>query len=553
MLAAVLFTVLSVLHVLSGGPEPPSTVSSSAPGTSPATPPLPSDPASDAPLAAYEAARDTAAKVAEAGQRCEQVMEAYATLTPEDRARGRDVRASTKSRLAALGEGERCRVSLAKSDAHFDGFERAVAAAETSHAPDAMKAAATAGAVLDDFDRSRSRYAGEAALLVKAKDFEDAIKASDARIAALMQATVMFAGDRSAAAYLRVADAVKQLTDFDRGRLTPAQHASFDTANQAAATLSESRGRLARLFPLVTAIEKGQTAEIARPLVDATAAITPFDEAAATPEQKAALEKARAAAKPLVWSMMDDRLNALARGETPQTDQAVADIYRMAKDTPDAELNDQRRAALAKGRAASDALGASDDRLVALLAAADQWRRRNGTDGKAILAAMDAVTPFDRARFQDPHKAAWETVSGASAVILGPQRGLTAATKADVPVFVFTSGQGRLDHDVADALRGSLRRAGFQIANSRNDAALLVDVSILAIDEPAMDTSGQFVAWSVTAHLSLNAVWSIDDSAVLTGPVQDIGRDRDRDEAKIGALRAAVAAIVQKFDRLAAK
>src|ERR1019366_7678691 len=106
---------------------------------------------------------------------------------------------------------------------------------------------------------------------------EAAIAASDAHITALLQATEAFASDRSGAAYVRLPAAVRQLTDFDRGRLTPAQRASLDIGNQAAATLSESRGRLAKLFPLVTAIERGQTAEIIRQLVGATAAITPFD------------------------------------------------------------------------------------------------------------------------------------------------------------------------------------------------------------------------------------------------------------------------------------
>lgn len=57
----------------------------------------------------------------------------------------------------------------------------------------------------------------------------------------------------------------------------------------------------------------------------------------------------------------------------------------------------------------------------------------------------------------------------------------------------------------------------------------------------------------MTAHLLLNAVWSIDDSAVLAGPLQDVRREHDRDEAKMAALRAAVADIVRQFDQLAAR
>jgi hypothetical protein len=554
VLAAGLCTIMALLHTLSGGTGTSSTgLSPTGSGTSPSAsaPFLPSDPASDLRLAAFEAARDTAAKVAEPGQRCEQIMAAYTKLTAEDRTRGRDVRAASKVRLAALSEGERCRASLQVSDQHFDGFERAVAAAETSRAPDAMTAAAGAGAALDDFDRSRSRYASEAALRVKAKEFGDTIAASDARITALLRATETFAGDRSGAAHIQLAAAAKNLTDFDRGRLTPAQRASFDVANQAAVTVSDGRGRLAKLFPLMTTIEHGQTPENVRRLVEATAAITPFDEEIATPEQKATLDKARAIAKPLSLALLQDRVNALTQPESPSTVQAVADIYRLVKDMPIADLSDRERAALAAGQGATDTLTASDDRLGALLVAADQWRRRNGTEGRGILTALKAITPFDQARFQDQHKAAWETASRASAIILGPQRGLTAATKAQIPIFIFSSGQSSLDRDVANALRTGLRGRGFQIANSRNDAALLVDVSIDRVDDPAMDTSGDRIAWKVTAHLALNAVWAVDDSTLLNGPVLEIGQDQDRDEAKRAALRAAVAAVEQKFDQLA--
>jgi hypothetical protein len=212
-------------------------------------------------------------------------------------------------------------------------------------------------------------------------------------------------------------------------------------------------------------------------------------------------------------------------------------------------LTDEQKDAIAEGRAAADAMAASDDRLGALLVAAERWRQPNGARDRGILTAMNAISPFDQARFQDQHRAAWETATRATAIILGPQHGLTAATKAHVPIFVFTSGQSGLDRDVATALRSNLRNKGFQIVSGRNDAALLVDVSIDRIDDPAMDTSGDIIAWKVTAHLSLNAVWSVDDSALLSGSVEETGRDQNREEAKRAALRAAVAGAVQRFNQ----
>jgi hypothetical protein len=97
----------------------------------------------------------------------------------------------------------------------------------------------------------------------------------------------------------------------------------------------------------------------------------------------------------------------MTRHESPETVQAAADIYRMVKDLPAAGLTDEQKNAIAEGQAAADAVAASNDGLGALLVAAEQGRQRNGAGDREILTAMDAVTPFDQARFQDQHRAAW--------------------------------------------------------------------------------------------------------------------------------------------------
>jgi hypothetical protein len=501
-------------------------------------------------LADYEAAYSEAMKTASLGERCEKMAVALGRLTDEDRARGRNVRASTKARIAALSAGDRCRSDLAVSDKHFASFETAIAAAETSPSPATIKAAADATALLDGFDRSRSRYAGEAGLLVKGKEFAGMVASSDAHIAALVAVTEAIAGDQSGAAYLQLADAMRQLTDFDRGRLSAGQRASLDAANQALATLNESRTRLARLAPLLAATQPGQTPEMAQRLVAATATITPFDETVATTEQKETLAKARTAVKTLAWTLMQDRVNVLAQGETPEAAEAVGAVYQLVKDTPVSELSGSQRALLAKGAAAAAMVTASNDRLQDLTAAADKWRRRNGPADRQALAARQAITPFDRRRFQDRHSAAWEMLARAEAIIRGPELGLTAQTKGQVAIFVFSSRPGELDRAVADALRASLRSAGFQIVTGRNDAALLTDVYIERVDDPVMDTSGVSLAWKVTAQVTINAVWSADDSSLLAEAVQQSVAAQDRDEAKLAALRASVSVIAKRFEQL---
>ena len=223
------------------------------------------------------------------------------------------------------------------------------------------------------------------------------------------------------------------------------------------------------------------------------------------------------------------------------------------KDTPAAELTAPRRALLAKGAAAAVAVSASNDRLDALFASAEKWRRRNGMIDRGALAAQQAITPFDQKRFQDRHKAAWETLSRAEAIIRGPQLGLTAQTKGQIPIFVFSSRPGELDRAVATALRASLRNDGFQIAAGRNDAALLTDVYIERVDDPVMDTSGIALAWTVTARLTVNAVWAADDSSLFAQAVQESATAPNRDTAKTGALRASVSGIAKLFEELTRK
>jgi hypothetical protein len=292
---------------------------------------------------------------------------------------------------------------------------------------------------------------------------------------------------------------------------------------------------------------------MAQGLFAATAAITPFDETITTPEQKETLTKARTEVKTHGWALLQDRMNILTRSETPEADEAVASVYLFVKDTPAAELTEPRYALLAKGAAAALIVPTSKDRLDALVAAADRWRQRNGTFDHSVLAAWQAILPLDQKRFRDRHRAAWETLARAEAILRGPELGLTPQTKSQVAIFVFTSRQGELDGRVADALRASLRSDSFQIVPSRNEAALLTDVYVDRVDDPVMDTGGLSLAWKVAAQVRVNAVWSVDDSPLFAETIPQSGSAPDRDDAKLGALRASVSTIAKRFEGLAGK
>ena len=217
---------------------------------------------------------------------------------------------------------------------HGGAFERLISAAETQHSPESVQAAAAAPAKLDAFDQSRAHYAGEGALLLRAKAFAADIAGSDARIATVLSATAAFVADDSAAAQVTLADGMMRLTDFDRGRLTDAQRHALEVGSQAVSQLSASRARLARLTDIVQRTRNASTPQLAQQLLDAATAVSAFDEAVATPEQKAALASARITVKQLAWSLLEARVRAGAREDTPETAAGIAAAYSLLKDIP---------------------------------------------------------------------------------------------------------------------------------------------------------------------------------------------------------------------------
>ena len=216
VIAAGAFTVLSAAYLLNGPSAP-------APGSATAPPPLPSDPASELRLADYEAAYNEAMKIAGVGERCEKMAAALGRLTDEDRARGRNVRASTKARIAAIAAGDRCRSDLAESDKHFarfrDGHCGGGDQPVARHHQGGGRCDGPARRLrsIPLALRRRSGAAGEGKGIRRPGGIERCPHRGPGRGDASVR-------DRSSAAvYLRLAEAMKQLTDFDRGRLTPGQ------------------------------------------------------------------------------------------------------------------------------------------------------------------------------------------------------------------------------------------------------------------------------------------------------------------------------------------
>lgn len=541
VLGGALFTVLSAVYLWSGegGPAP------SPIRTPPATPAIAADPASDARLADYEAAHDQAAKVAAAGAQCEQMAGAYDALAPEDLKRGRNVMAFSRSRIAALAEGERCHDAIAKSNQHFDATARLVAAVQANPTPQALPAAFDSVKALDVFDRSRTRYQADGAMITQAQGYGTQLADSDARLHALQADAEAFQRDGSTDAAQRAAATLGALTPLDRARLGAPQQAALATAGDAARRVQDAKVRLSRVTRLFAAAQGNPSTENQQPLIDAVAAVSLFDQALATPEQKQGLDQARAAAISAAWVIGKQRIISLDKGAKADQLAAAAAVYDVLKDLPHTGLTDEQRDTLARAKSAADTLGASNARRHALTDAYTAWQQNGLSAGDVVLPAVAAISPFDQGRFNEAERKAWAVLVKADAILRGPEIGFTTATKDRMPILV-QGGSSDMEARAAATLAGTLRRSGFAVANSQGEAALVLSVVLAGADVIQQDLSTGLFAWTTTVRMSFKLAWTVDNSVLMAGEVAQPGRAQDKTAVQAQAILADINLIAER-------
>jgi hypothetical protein len=225
----------------------------------------------------------------------------------------------------------------------------------------------------------------------------------------------------------------------------------------------------------------------------------------------------------------------------------------LLKGIPSGDLTDEQRHLLAEGQADAETLAASDARLQRLVAAAKLWQQHGAAEGQTVLDALQAITPFDRARFTDVHEQVMTALSEVDIVMHGRELGLTAATKGRLPLFIFSTQNTPLDHAVVAAVISRLTARQSHIVPDRVNAALVTDINIESLGEPQPDDSGPIQTWRATARLEVDVTWASDNAALFAGPVEVTGRINDpdgRSEVQKQALCVGVAAIVDRFERL---
>jgi len=501
------------------------------------------NPESDARFAAYVSADERAQRLAAPGETCEQIALALAKLTPAD-----TWRSGARQRwAAAVADGKSCSDKLAGSDSRFAALEQAVGAAGNN--PASVQAAADAFASLDAFDRSRKRFRDEAPVVAKAEGYVTAVAASDQRLALLGQQTAAFERSRSPADALGVVNALNEIGDLDRARSSGSRQQALAFAETTEQAVLASRAKVSGLPDSVRAAENAQTPESERGLVAAVAAVTPFDEGVATADQRQALARARTAAAGVAWTMLRRDVAALGQRGAPSDYEAVIVPWGFLKDTPPGSLSGDQRDLLTRARTAADAVAASNARLAGLMKADTVWRQRGVAGGDVVLSALASITPFDRSRFDDPHKQAGEAMSRAEVILDGPKLGFTASTRDRILIFVSASDSSAHTGEVADALVSALRDAGFQVAPDKKDAALIAAITVESVDEPKADLSGAIMEWVSTARIAVRALWAVDDKELFSGEMVKTARTRDKGTVQAQALLAGVNAILERFTK----
>ncbi len=552
VIAAAVFTILFVVYVVAGpAGETPSVRLWPSSRTPAPAPPKP-DPAAEVRLAEYENAYRAATAEAKPGLRCEQIGSAFDRLDSSDVASGRSVLFSTTARLKSLSDGQYCHDSLISSDERFDALDRVIAQAGDDPAGTACNEVSSAFAHLSVFDRSRARFARESDSVSTAGTIAAKCQDSDRRLVGLTQAVARLKISHSAFSFTAAADSSHLLTDFDRGRATSQQKRLISEADQAGDTIADSHSRIAQLSGLVSAASGIADTQAAEALFRATSSISPFDEEAASPAENALISQARDRTATLAWASLRTRLSMLDRApERAASYPPVIEVYKVAIHDRH-PLTEEQKNLLARGAAAAEVIASSDSRLQRLMDAASAWRERGVASKALVTDARNAITAFDRDRFDDAHQVASGVLDQADAVIHGPALGLKNAGQGRTAIYVFASASDGWNVPVANALKHQLREERYAISETRDGAALLLRVEVESLSDPELVIDDTQMAHQVSAaEIRIVGRWTVDDSLLVDDSLKGSGEGQgDATAIQKLALRDAVMKAVADLKRL---
>ena len=289
------------------------------------------------------------------------------------------------------------------------------------------------------------------------------------------------------------------------------------------------------------------SAEQRQPLIDAVAALTPFDLGRTDSTQRAEIEQARAAAVKFVQQTLVEAVSGLDvasappdkhqqlsnlrsvveanGGLAPETAPEVADAYRIAT-------------------LATASLAESDRRIGKMRTVATSWQRNPGPGlENSVFGAHDAITEYDQGRFDPEARRDFELVRNARNILEAMRTGLTSSTRDAAPIFVAPAGSEPRAALAVSKLRTALVREGYRVVDSREESALTLELSWGGEDRRNLSIGSSQVETAVVT-LSLVGGWTYRDEAFLRETVQGEGRAFSAAEVTEKAIDDAVTLLV---------
>ena len=502
-------------------------------------------PATLARITAFESQADAANAEPRQGERCVQLAAALDELEPADLATLRCEPSAMKKHSQAI----QCRADVLASDRRLDSLVAAFDSYGEDRSAVVVGQLARSWEVLTPFDRSRERYNTLSAAVRAGETATTRITESDARIVALESAekTAAAAGPEDGPAIDAFGQAANAISAFDTSRMNAAQTRSLEAGRTAAEQVAQSNSRLASIGPAMSIAEASASAEQRRGLIDAVAALTPFDLARADETQRNAIEQARVLALKLAQQDLVKTANGLDISAAPPDKhrqlsnlRSVIEAHGGLSPESAPEVTEAYRIA----DLATAMLAESDQRIASIRAVADSWRRNPGPKlENEVLDAHDSITDYDRARFEPEACRDFELVREARNILEAMHTGLNSSTRDSAPVFVAAAGAEPRASLAVSKLRTVLVGEGYRVVDSREESALTLELSWGGEDRRNLSIGSSQVETSVVT-LSVVGGWTYRDEAFLRETVQGQGRAFSAAEVTEKAIDDAVSRLV---------
>ena len=500
-------------------------------------------------ITAFESQTDAANAEPRQGERCVQLAAALNELEPADLATLRCEPAAMKKHSQAV----QCRADILASDRRLDNLIAAFDSYGEDRSAVVVAQLARSWEVLTPLDRSRERYNALSEAVGAGETAATRIKESNARIAALENAekTAATAGPNNAKAVEALAQAANAISAFDTSRMNTAQSRSLETGRTAAERVAQSNSRLASIGPAMSIAEASSSGEQRQRLIDAVAALTPFDLARADEPQRNAIEQARILALNLAQQDLVKTANELdMTAASPEKHRQLSNLRSvieahggLAPESAPEVTEAYRIAALATAN-----LAESDRRIADMRATADSWHRNPGPKlENEVLDAHDSITDYDRTRFDPEAHRDFDRVREARNILEAMHTGLNSSTRDSAPVFVASAGAEPRTALALSRMRTVLVGEGYRVVDSREESALTLELSWGGEDRRTLSIGSSEVETSVVT-LSLVGGWTHGDEAFLRETVQGQGRAFSAGEVTEKAIDDAISRLVKALN-----